>query len=256
MARVPEDERLRIVELYTKEYSQRAVAAMVKRPLKTVNRIIQAFRDENRIKDAPRKPRPRVTTQEDDMNIVAYVADNPRASVSEIRQCFQLTASKTTVKRRLAEAGLKSRMAVQKPLLTNVNKSKRLSFTQRHEAWSPDDWGRVVFSDECTFTTKWDQRARVWRPDRTRFRPEFVQRVAASGRTVVSVWAASPVTASDPSCAYKGPSQRTNTEIFWTPSASRTSPVTSHRSMTAFFSTTARRCTPPKRSIAYYSSAE
>ncbi|KAH7985779.1 hypothetical protein HPB52_025408 [Rhipicephalus sanguineus] len=90
MARVPEDERLRIVELYTKEYSQRAVAAMVKRPLKTVNRIIQAFRDENRIKDAPRKPRPR---------------------------------------RRLAEAGLKSRMAVQKPLLTNVNKSKRLSFT-------------------------------------------------------------------------------------------------------------------------------
>ncbi|KAH7943020.1 hypothetical protein HPB52_004003 [Rhipicephalus sanguineus] len=173
MARVPEDERLRIVELYTKEYSQRAVAAMVKRPLKTVNRIIQAFRDENRIKDAPRKPRPRVTTQEDDMNIVAYVADNPRASVSEIRQCFQLTASKTTVKRRLAEAGLKSRMAVQKPLLTNVNKSKRLSFTQRHEAWSPDDWGRVVFSDECTFTTKWDQRAR---------------RVAASGRTVVSVW--------------------------------------------------------------------
>lgn len=169
MARVPEDERLRIVELYTKEYSQRAVAAMVKRPLKTVNRIIQAFRDENRIKDAPRKPRPRVTTQEDDMNIVAYVADNPRASLSEIRQCFQLTASKTTVKRRLAEAGLKSRMAAQKPLLTNVNKSKRLSFAQRHEAWSADDWRRVVFSDECTFTTKWDQRARVWRPDRTRY---------------------------------------------------------------------------------------
>ncbi|KAH7977932.1 hypothetical protein HPB49_003986 [Dermacentor silvarum] len=136
MAMVPEDERLRIVELYTKEYSQRAVAAML----------------------------------------------------SEIRQCFQLTASKTTVKRRLAEAGLKSRMAAQKPLLTNVNKSKRLSFAQRHEAWSADDWGRVVFSDECTFTTKWDQRARVWRPDRTRFRPEFVQRVAASGRTVVSVW--------------------------------------------------------------------
>ncbi|KAH7940926.1 hypothetical protein HPB49_008143 [Dermacentor silvarum] len=65
-------------------------------------------------------------------------------------------------------------MAAQKPLLTNMNKSKRLSFAQRHEAWSAGDWGRVVFSDECTFTTKWDQRARVW--------------LAASGRTVVSVW--------------------------------------------------------------------
>ncbi|KAH7958896.1 hypothetical protein HPB49_006230 [Dermacentor silvarum] len=88
MARAPEDEKLRIVEPYTKEYSQRAVAAMVKRPLKTVNRIIQAFRDENRIKDAPRKPRPRVTTQEDDMNIVAYVADNPRASLAKYASVF------------------------------------------------------------------------------------------------------------------------------------------------------------------------
>ncbi|KAH7978719.1 hypothetical protein HPB49_006544 [Dermacentor silvarum] len=84
MARVPEGEKLRIVELDTKEYSQRAVAAMVKRPLKTVNRIIQAFRDENRIKDAPQKPRPRVTTQEDDMNIVVYVDDNPRASLAPV----------------------------------------------------------------------------------------------------------------------------------------------------------------------------
>ncbi|KAH7979575.1 hypothetical protein HPB49_009954 [Dermacentor silvarum] len=107
------------------------------------------------------------------MNIVAYVADNPRAALSEIRQCFQLTTSKATVKRRLAEAGVKSRMAAQEPLLTNVNKSKCLSFAQRHEACSADDWGRVVFSDECTFTTKWDQSARVWRPDRTRLHGKF-----------------------------------------------------------------------------------
>ncbi|KAH8031976.1 hypothetical protein HPB51_022498 [Rhipicephalus microplus] len=168
MARVPQDEKLRIIELYIKECSPRAVAAVVKRPLKTVIRIIQAFKYEDRIKDAPRKLRPRVTTKEDDVNIVAYVACNLRASVSEIRQCFQLTASKTTVKRRLAEAGLRSSMTVQKPLLTTINKSKRLSFAQQHEAWSADDWNRVVFSDECIYTTKWDQRARVWLPDRTR----------------------------------------------------------------------------------------
>ncbi|KAL1473290.1 hypothetical protein MTO96_038772 [Rhipicephalus appendiculatus] len=79
-------------------------------------------------------------------------------------------------------------MAVQKPLLTNGKRSKHLLLAQQHEAWSAGDWSRVVFSDQCTFTTKWDHRAGVWRPDSTRFRPEFVQRVAASGRTVVSVW--------------------------------------------------------------------
>lgn len=35
MARVPEDERLFIVKLYTNEYSQHAVTAVVNRPLNT-----------------------------------------------------------------------------------------------------------------------------------------------------------------------------------------------------------------------------
>ncbi|KAH7978720.1 hypothetical protein HPB49_006545 [Dermacentor silvarum] len=80
-------------------------------------------------------------------------------------------------------------MAAQKPLLTNVNKSKRLSFAQRHEAWSADDWRRVVFSDECTFTTKCDQRARVWRPDRTRMKTSL-SRLSLHGKSADDLWAA------------------------------------------------------------------
>ncbi|KAH7953449.1 hypothetical protein HPB49_008720 [Dermacentor silvarum] len=51
------------------------------------------------------------------------------------------------------------------------------SHRERHEAWSADDWDRVVFSDECTFTNKWDQRSGVQ-----------TELVVASGRTVGSVW--------------------------------------------------------------------
>ncbi|KAH9362089.1 hypothetical protein HPB48_002067 [Haemaphysalis longicornis] len=150
------------------EIKQRDIARLTKRPIKTVNRIIQAYRTERRIKDAPRKPRSRVTSLEEDLKIVAVAAAKPGASLREIRQTAGVQASKTTIKRRLHEAGLKSRIAAQNPLLRVENKEKRLQFARQHMSWTTQNWAKVVFSDECTITTRWDQKARVWRPANSR----------------------------------------------------------------------------------------
>lgn len=131
MARVPESERWQIVRLCMQGMKQRDIARLTKRPIKTVNRIIQAYRTERRIKDAPRKPRSRVTSLEEDLNIVAVAAAKPGASVREIRQMVGVQASKTTIKRRLHEAGLKSRIAAQKPLLRVANKEKKVAVCSR-----------------------------------------------------------------------------------------------------------------------------
>ncbi|KAH9375464.1 hypothetical protein HPB48_015427 [Haemaphysalis longicornis] len=53
MSRVPEEGRCRIGEL-SKGYCQRPITALLSRPLHTVNRIVQAYRYEGRIRDAPR----------------------------------------------------------------------------------------------------------------------------------------------------------------------------------------------------------
>ncbi|KAL3244265.1 hypothetical protein MRX96_018889 [Rhipicephalus microplus] len=74
MARVPESERWEIIELYFKGRSQRKIAEATGRTLKTVNRIVRAFKSCRRIKDAPRKPRSRVTTEQEDAWIVAAAA--------------------------------------------------------------------------------------------------------------------------------------------------------------------------------------
>lgn len=168
MARVPDHQRRQIAELSLQGYTQRAISAMTNRPLKTVNRIVQAYRDERRIKDASRKPRSRVTTEQQDCEIVAFVADKPTASVQEIRTKLGIEASKTTVKRRLAEAGLSSCTAVKKPLLRKDNDNKRLLFAQDHRDWTVDQWKRVVFTDESTFTTDCHQQQKVWRPRNAR----------------------------------------------------------------------------------------
>lgn len=168
MARVPESERWEIVKLYFKGRSQRKISEATGRTLNTVNRIVRAFKSCRRIKDAPRKPRSRVTTEQEDAWIVAAAAVKPGLSAQQIKNTLDLRASVTTVKRRLREAGLKSRIAAQKPLLRAQNKEKRLQFSRQHAQRSTEEWKQVVFTDECTFTTSCDQQARIWRPDNTR----------------------------------------------------------------------------------------
>ncbi|KAG0425980.1 hypothetical protein HPB47_026882 [Ixodes persulcatus] len=73
-------------------------------------------------------------------------------------------------------------------MLSAVNKEKRFLFAQEHSAFTSADWQNVLFTDESTFTTRWDQRQRIWRADDTRFKPGNLQRIASSGRCAVSVW--------------------------------------------------------------------
>ncbi|KAH7984655.1 hypothetical protein HPB52_023484 [Rhipicephalus sanguineus] len=120
-----------------------------------VNRIIQAYRTEGRIVDATRHPRRRVTTKDEYLQIVAAVAEQPKTTVREVHAELGLThVSATTVKRRLYEAGLKSRTAARKPILRAENKAKRLQFAKDHAHWSAADWKRVVFTDESIFPTR------------------------------------------------------------------------------------------------------
>lgn len=84
MSRVPEEERMRIVELSLKQYSKREISRITNRPLKTVNRIIQAYRTERTIKDAPQKARPKVTTEDEDMSIILAVNDFLASTVREL----------------------------------------------------------------------------------------------------------------------------------------------------------------------------
>ncbi|KAM7315852.1 putative transposable element tc1 transposase [Ixodes scapularis] len=146
--------------------------------------------DERRIKDAPHPRRPRATTAEDDHHIVAAVSLDPFQRARDIKEALDFDVSEMTIRRRFSEAGLKSRMSAQKPLLTDTNKAQRYRFAQDHQEWTVDQWRTVVFSDESTFTTMWDQRLGVWRPDCHRYDPQFIQNVAASGRTMVNVWGA------------------------------------------------------------------
>ncbi|KAG0442909.1 hypothetical protein HPB47_015490 [Ixodes persulcatus] len=156
--------RKRIVELCIHGVSQREICQRTGRPLKAENRIIRAYRDNGRLTDDQRIGRPRSTDEEADRLIIACVVADPFVSAKDIRSELNLNISCSTIRRRLREAGLKNCVAAQKPHLTERQRRPRLEFARAVQGWTVDDRREVIFSDESTFSSRWDQQRRVWRP--------------------------------------------------------------------------------------------
>ncbi|KAH7963545.1 hypothetical protein HPB52_021621 [Rhipicephalus sanguineus] len=128
MAIVPENERWEIVELYFKGRSQRKIAEATGRTLKTVNKIVRAFKSCRRIKDAPRKPRSRVTTEQEDAWIVAAAAVEPATppgSGSEEQDCSPIASSSRSDQRKTAAVFSTACPTYQPKFLQRVSKSGR-----------------------------------------------------------------------------------------------------------------------------------
>ncbi|XP_064485837.1 uncharacterized protein LOC135398352 [Ornithodoros turicata] len=83
-------------------HSQRTIAREVGCCLSSVDRIIQRFRDEGQLEDAPRSGRPRATTSDEDSAIIAANVVDPFLTAVDLKKELSLQASSTTIRRRLA----------------------------------------------------------------------------------------------------------------------------------------------------------
>ncbi|KAH9374450.1 hypothetical protein HPB48_004483 [Haemaphysalis longicornis] len=144
------------------EVPQRDICRRTGTSLTALNGIIQAYRDEDgRLADAPRSGRQRCTCDEVDRLIVAAAFEDPFQSERGIRDALNLNVSLGTIRNRMKDAGLNGCVVAQKPYLTAKQKEQRLAFARAHEQWTVEDRREVVFTDESTFSTRWDQQRRV-----------------------------------------------------------------------------------------------
>ncbi|KAH7985826.1 hypothetical protein HPB52_025384 [Rhipicephalus sanguineus] len=113
------------------------------------------------ISDRDRAGRSRCTDDEVDRLIIAAVVADPHISAKGIKDALHLNASVWTIRRRLAEAGLANCVAAQKPHITDRQDPFDCSLRVlcRH---GDQKRGEVVFSDESTFSSRWDQERRVF----------------------------------------------------------------------------------------------
>ncbi|GFX14824.1 HTH_Tnp_Tc3_2 domain-containing protein [Trichonephila clavipes] len=98
--------------------------------------------------------------------------------ISRLWQRFQddatgATVSRQTVYRRLGHIGLYARRPVRCVPLTGTHCRLRLTWSREHALWTPQQWSRVMFSDESRFSLQsGSRRTLIWRTPGTRYHQE------------------------------------------------------------------------------------
>lgn len=151
---------------------------------------IQLFKT---VDNVPRKKRPRKTSAEIDRKIAIISKRDPKKTSTdiqrEIQDQYNFEISKRTIARRLVESGLHGRAARKKPLLTKIQRRRRVVFARSHWSWTPNQWKYIVWSDETKINRIGpDGKRYVRRPINQEFNPRYVSRVVKHCGGSIMVW--------------------------------------------------------------------
>jgi len=96
--------------------------------------------------------------------------------------------SESTVRRALHREGYHGRVGVRKPFVSEVNRIKRLKWSQERLAWD-SEWNFIIWSDESRFELSGGNRRKwVWRRTEQRMDVDCLIPTFKSGEKSVMVW--------------------------------------------------------------------
>ena len=127
----------------------------------------------------------RVSSPPQDAALVAEADRNPFFSASDLKAATGFPGQKDTIISRLRAAGLRTRHAAVKELLTDEHKLYHLASAESNV---DRKWNRVIFTDESTFTSANDEPVLVYRPRGERYNPQYMSTCKRSGRVSVHCW--------------------------------------------------------------------
>ncbi|KAG7156435.1 putative Transposable element Tc1 transposase-like 30 [Homarus americanus] len=115
-----------------------------------------------------RRPRPRLTTRNEDAAIIVAIQNNLFSNAVAIREALHLDVCAQTVRSRLHEADIQHRVPAIRERLTDQHRTGRLQLAQQYVGEDPEFWSQVVFTDEKTFAGTNNGKIPFWRPNCTR----------------------------------------------------------------------------------------
>lgn len=170
-------------------WSMRQIALRYNINKNSVFNILKKWRINGTISRNPGSGRRRISTQQQDLQLVNTLVENPFYSVIQAAEDTNFPGSSSTGRRRVRESELRCHPAAQKYLLKAVHKEARLGFALEYLVHDVDFWNNVVFTDEKTFQSTHSGRIRVYRPPNTRYDEKYISNNDKSGRFSVNMWA-------------------------------------------------------------------
>lgn len=131
------------------------------------------------------------TTIKMDRRITRMAKAQPMITSRMIKDSLELPVSTVTVRRRLCEANLFSRIPRKVPLLKKRHVQKRLQFAKEHINWPKEKWRNILWTDESKivlFGSK-GHRQFVRRPPNSEFKPQYTVKTVKHGGASIMIWA-------------------------------------------------------------------
>jgi len=185
-------ERGEIVGAWKCGISVRKIAETLNQSKSTVQDVISVYRSSNCEKPPPRSGRPRIMTERDNRHLQRILKENRRTNLQELRENFVASTSTDvsmiTIQPLLHEQGFFGRIGTRKPLVSEVNRQKRLLWARERQTWEKE-WETIIWSDESRFELfRGDGKKYVWRQPHEKYDVGCLIPTFKSGQKGVMVW--------------------------------------------------------------------
>lgn len=177
--------RGRIIGKYESGETHSAISRSLDISKSTVSLWVQRYLNTNDINRMPNTGRPKILTNQQQLEIVDIIENNPFTTATFVAQAYDV--SRHTIKRTWKQNGIFHHIPALKQRLTEDQRAYRLAFAEYHINHNTD-WDRIIFSDEKTFQSDSDKKLHVYRPRNERYNPKYVQVGRRSGRISCGVW--------------------------------------------------------------------
>ena len=183
----------KILDMVRSGLTQGYVADFYGIPKNTVKYLVGRAKRKNE-KDRTSKPgRKHKLGPRCQRRLIKYVRDNNKQPLFVIAARFRTLdgtkLSKRTIRRYLHKKHIRSYIASSKPFLTMKHIDARLSSRTLRHAWTMQQWSKVAFTDECSFTLRpMKNYIRVWRREGSRYETANMVHTFKSGYVSMSVW--------------------------------------------------------------------
>jgi hypothetical protein len=190
---IPRDQRIQIITLKDiTHWPFEQIGAELALPAATCRRIYNKFHAAGTPSRRRRSGRPPLFNAQVKRELVAFITQNRftrRLSYEDIITIRSYDCSPRTLRRVLASLGFHKRVPRRKFHVRPENQALRVAWALEHLYWTREDWLRVVFTDESTFSTAGHAfRQPVFRRADEEYHPDCISTTHWSGRKSQMIW--------------------------------------------------------------------